>query len=63
MIIKMHPSVQKVAEFMVRELPAAELRVVAEALALVAPVIWAHHQKHDIEPISMEEPAILKIDK
>ena len=51
MDVTMHPSVQKVAEFMQRNLEVNELRGVAEALHVVAPAIWGNYPKEDILPV------------
>lgn len=53
MEVQMHPSVQKVAEFMQEALPADELAGVAEALALIAPAIWTRYAKVQIAPITL----------
>lgn len=53
MNIEMHSSVQKVAEFMQRELPADELRGVADALAVVAPAIWGNYPIKEITPLTL----------
>lgn len=49
----MHPSLKMVAEFMSRNLPYAELRGVAEALAIVAPAIWAQCPQREIIPMEL----------
>ena len=53
MTIEIHPGVQKVAEFMQRELLCSELQAVARALPGVAAVIWAQHTGPDIRPMSL----------
>jgi hypothetical protein len=53
MNIEMHPSVQKVAEFMQRELRCDELQAVARAMPAVAAVIWAQHTGPDVRPMGL----------
>jgi hypothetical protein len=53
MKIEMHPSVQKVAEFMQRELRADELFAVAEAMPAVAAVLWAQYERAAVVPLNL----------
>lgn len=50
MIIEMNPNVQKVIEFMQRELPANELNGVAEAIPLIGRAIWTQHPHLPVTP-------------
>jgi hypothetical protein len=54
MKLEMHPAVQKVAEFMQRELKCDELHAVADALPAVAAVIWAQHSGPRIRPMELK---------
>jgi len=56
--LDMHPSVKKVAEFMQREVPADELRGVANAIALLAPSIWGRHPEQHIQPLELAPSAL-----
>ncbi len=58
MILEMHPSVKKVAEFMQNEVPADELRGVANALAASAPAIWGKYPLIDVFPITLRHASI-----
>lgn len=60
MIIEMHPSVQKVAEFMQKNLPSNELVEVANALYFLAQPLWGplQHQLNSVYPIKMVEPVV-----
>jgi hypothetical protein len=53
--VVMHPSVKKVVEFMVRNLEEDELRGVAEALHLIAPVICRYHPVTIVLPVYLDE--------
>lgn len=58
MNVEMNASVKKVAEFMQRELPADELRGVANALAVIAPAIWGRYAETPISPMALSESSI-----
>lgn len=58
MELEMHAGVKLVAEFMQRNLRADELRGVASALALIAPVVWGHHPASEVAPLSLGEPPL-----
>lgn len=48
MRVELKDKVQAVAEFMQANVPACRLRATAEANALLAPLIWEHHEKESI---------------
>lgn len=58
MELRMHPGLQKVAEFMQETLPANELASVAEALGLIAPVLWGRYAKADIAALALSQRGI-----
>jgi hypothetical protein len=59
MKLTMHPSVQKIAEYMQAELPADQLAGVARALSALAPVLWGQYPVQDICPLKLvHEPII-----
>jgi hypothetical protein len=59
MIIKMHPSVQKVAEFMQQNIPADELVEVANAIYFLAQPLWSKPLHGSVYPLMLvDEPAI-----
>lgn len=53
MELTMHPSVQKIAEYMQCELPADQLGGVARALSALAPVLWGQYPAQDICPLRL----------
>jgi hypothetical protein len=53
MIVEMNESVQKVVEFMQREIPADELRGVARMLPAVAEAIWAAFPATQVNPMRL----------
>ena len=58
MIVQMNPNVQKVVEFLQREIPADELNGVANAIPAVAAVVWSEYHHQAIRPMKMSEPPI-----
>ena len=53
--IDMDDRVMRVVSFMQRSLPVDDLRGVAEAIAMVAPVIWSNHAHISIRPMRLSE--------
>ena len=47
--------VQKILEFMQRNLQCSRLVPVAEAISKVAPILWAQHEREDISILSLQE--------
>lgn len=52
--IQMHPSVEKVIEFMECTVQADDLRSVAEAIAILAPALWGHLGKNEVRPLQIK---------
>jgi hypothetical protein len=57
LIVEMHPSVKRVAEFMQRNIPATELVAVSKALGMIGPSLWGMHGEEIIYPLSLEYPS------
>jgi hypothetical protein len=51
MQIQMHSRLMMVANFMQKNIETNELVPIAEALALIAPVIWGHYDSGSIIPL------------
>jgi hypothetical protein len=47
-----------VAEFMQRNVAAAKLVPVAEAVHALAPLLWGHYSRDDVMPLTLSERAI-----
>lgn len=62
MILNVHHNLQKVVEFMQREIPADELNAVADALPTMARALWSQCPKTTITPMQLTEPAITTSD-
>ncbi len=58
MFLQMHPGLQKVAEFMQDTLSANELVSVADALQLIAPVLWGQYAKADIAALALTHGSV-----
>lgn len=58
MTVEINPSVQKVIEFMQREIPADELNGVADSLPVVAKAIWSRFPTTEIKPMQLVEQPI-----
>lgn len=58
MSIHLDGDLQELVVFMQRSIPASKLLATAEAVALLAPVIWGHHEKDRIIPAMLLSPAI-----
>jgi hypothetical protein len=48
-----------VAEFMQRNLPVTKLVPVADALAAIAPILWASFEAESVAALRLREPAII----
>lgn len=51
MEIQMHSRLMMVANFMQKNIETSELVPIAEALALIAPVLWGHYDSGSIIPL------------
>jgi hypothetical protein len=51
--IAVHPDVKAVIAFMQDALPTGRLVGVAEAVAVMAPVLWGHHTQEAIVPAAL----------
>jgi hypothetical protein len=58
MKIEIDHNLQSVAEFMQANIPATQLRATAEAIALLAPVIWGHFDVGSIIPARLSASPI-----
>ena len=56
--VVMHPDVQRVCEFLQRNMEARHLVAVANAVAGLAPSLWGHYPASEIAPLRIREPDI-----
>lgn len=54
MQVSLNPEIQRVAEFMQREIPAERLIEVASGLATLAPVLWGHFRTPNMNGVILE---------
>jgi hypothetical protein len=63
MNVSLHPDVQRVAEYMQREISADRLVSVAQSLAAVAPLLWScyHATDQELPILRLSEPSIASL--
>jgi hypothetical protein len=55
-------NVLDVAAYMVTNVPAARLVAVAKAIGEMAPLLWSHYTREQIEPLRLRQAPILDGD-
>jgi hypothetical protein len=60
MKLRVDSDLQSVVEFMQANIPTSKLLATAEAVALLGPVIWSHHERNSVAPAMLvSEPISL----
>lgn len=55
MFIKIDADVQRVCEFMQRDISAHRLKAVADGVACLAPLLWGHYQAEVVAVLQLRE--------